>query len=74
MIGVDIQHVLVMDSLQLTRKPYVFVDIHNDTMRENIAVWNCIVDRLKGPCYLNRDGHDCKMGSRKQEILVNNSF
>jgi len=74
MIGVDIQQVLIIASMQLTRKPYVFVDLHNDTMRGNIAVWKSIVDKLKGPCYLSRDGHDCKIGSRNQEILVNTAF
>jgi len=23
-------------------------------------------DKLKGPCYLNRDNHDCKTGAKKQ--------
>jgi len=47
MIGVDIQQVQIIASMQLTRKPYVYVDLHNDTMRENIAVRKSIVDRLK---------------------------
>jgi len=74
MIGVDIQQVQIIASMQLTRKPYVFLDLHNDTMREIIAVWKSIEDRLKGPCKLSRDGHDCKIGARKQEILVNTAF
>ena len=74
MIGVVIQQVQIIFSMQLTRKPYVFLDLHNDTMRENIAIWKSIVDRLKGPCYLIRDGHDCKMGGRKQRISVNTAF
>jgi len=65
MIGVDIQQVPVIASMQLSRKPYVFVDLHNDTMRGNIAVWKSIVDRLKGSCYLSRNGHGCKIGARK---------
>ena len=74
MIGVDIQQVQIISSMQLTRNPYVFVDLHNDTMRENIAVWKSIVDRLKGPCYVSRDGHDCKIGAREQRISVNIAF
>ena len=61
-------------SMQLTRKPNVFLDVHNDTMRVIITVWKSIVDRLKGPCYLSRDGHDCKIVSRKQEMLVKTAF
>jgi len=74
MIGVDIQQVQIIASMQLTRKPFVFGDLHNDKTRENIAVWKSIVDRLKGPCYLCRDGHDCKTGGMKQQISVNTAF
>jgi len=74
MIGVDIQQVQIIASMQLTRKPYDIVDLHNDTMRENIAVWKSIVDRLKGPCKLSRDSHDCKIGARKLRLSVNTAF
>jgi len=33
--------------MQQTRKPYVFSDLHNDVMKENIPVWISIVDRIK---------------------------
>jgi hypothetical protein len=35
-------------------------------MRENISLLKSVVDRLKGPCYLSRDEHECKIRARKQ--------
>jgi len=56
--------------MQQTRKPYGFIDPHNDTMTENIPVWKSIVDRLKGPWYLSRDSHGCKIMARKQITVI----
>ena len=33
-------------------------------------VWKSIGDRLKGPCYLNRDDHDGKIRARKQRTDI----
>jgi hypothetical protein len=32
--------------------------------------WNCIWDRLQGPCYLSTDVHDSKIGARKQRTDI----
>jgi hypothetical protein len=32
--------------------------------------WKSIGDRLKGPCYLNRNDNDRKIIARKQRILL----
>ena len=32
--------------------------------------WRCIGDRLKGPCYLSRNDHGCKMMARKQNTDI----
>ena len=52
------------------KKPYGFSDLHNDTMTENIPVWISIVDRLKGPRYLSRDGHVSKIMARNQRTDI----
>jgi hypothetical protein len=80
MTCVNIQLVPIITAIQYTRKSNGFSNLHNDTMTENIPVWKSIVDRLKGPCYLNGDDHDCKIGVRKQRrdmgkyCFVNRTF
>jgi len=32
--------------------------------------WKSAGDRLKGPCYLSRDDHDCKIRARKQRTDI----
>jgi len=44
---INVQQVPIISSMQQTRKPYVFSDLHNDVMKENIPVWISIVDRIK---------------------------
>jgi len=39
-------------------------------MRENIPVWIFSVDRLRGPRYLSRDGHDSKIMARNQRTDI----
>jgi hypothetical protein len=33
--------------------------------------WKAIGDRLLKPCYLSREDHNCKIRTRKQQMLVN---
>jgi hypothetical protein len=32
--------------------------------------WKAMGDRLQGPCYLDRDDHDCKIRNRKQRTDI----
>jgi hypothetical protein len=33
-------------------------------------LWKSIGDRLKRPCYLSRDNHDCEFGARRQRAVI----
>ena len=40
------------------------------TAYTRVWAWKAVGDRLQGPCYLSRDGHDRKIRARKQRTGI----